>query len=211
MILDGIVIIFVIFSAFAGYKKGLTTILISLIGFVIAIVLAFMFKGSLANIVIEKTDVEITMKKVISEGISKAIQTNKSDLPEKNNSFYTTIVKNMGVDETVDNLSNNVVKFVLETAAFIFIFLTINTCAFILQQMLNLVFDLPILSSINSIGGFGIGLLMALFKIWIVLAIVSMIIPMFGVLKTLIDSSTITKMLYETNVIVKLLASGFKF
>jgi len=211
MILDGIVIIFTALSAFSGYKKGLATILISLAGFVIAIVLAFMFKTSLANFVIEKSDVEITMKQVIKEGIAKSIQTNKSDLPNKNDSFYEGIVKNMGVGETTDNLSNNVVKFIIESAAFILIFLTINTCAFILQSMLNIVFDLPILSSINSIGGFGIGIIMALFKIWIALAIMSMFMPMFSQLKTLIDSSIITKMLYETNVIVKLLSAGLKF
>jgi uncharacterized membrane protein required for colicin V production len=211
MILDGLVIVFIAFSAFSGYKKGLTTILISLIGFVVAIILAFMFKASLANFVIEKSDIEITMKQVIKEGIASAIQTNKSDLPDKNDSFYEGIVKNMGVGETADNLSTNVVKFILESAAFILIFLTINTCAFILQSMLNLVFDLPILSSINSIGGFGIGIIMALFKIWIFLAIVSMAVPMFGQLKAIIDSSTITKMLYETNVIVKLLSAGLKF
>ena len=211
MILDGIVIIFIIFSAYLGYKKGLTTILISLLGFVIAIILAFMFKSSLANIVIETTDVEVTMQKFIGEGIEKAIQSKTDTTGSENTSFYTSIVANMGVNETVDNLSSNVVKFILETAAFILIFLAVTTCAYILQMMLNVVFDLPILSSINSIGGVGIGILMALFKIWIVLAIVSMIIPMYGQLKTIIDSTTITKILYDTNVIVKLLSSGLKF
>jgi len=211
MILDGIIIIFLIFSAYLGYKKGLTTILISLLGFIIAIILAFMFKSSLANIVIETTDVDVTMQKFIGEGIDKAIQSKTDTTGSENTSFYTSIVANMGVNETVDNLSSNVVKFILETAAFILIFLAVTTCAYILQMMLNVVFDLPILSSINSIGGLGIGILMALFKIWIVLAIVSMIIPMYGQLKTIIDSSTITKILYDTNIIVKLLSSGLKF
>ena len=211
MILDGIIIIFLVFSIFSGYKKGLAAILISLLGFVVAVILAFMFKSSLANIVIEKTDVEVAMKQFIGESIDKAIQSKTEEIDTKNNSFYTTIVNNMGVDDTVDNLSSNVVKFILESAAFIIIFLAVLTCAFILQMMFNIVFELPILSSINSIGGLGIGLLMGLFKIWVVLAIISMIIPMFGQLKTLIDSSIIAKTLYETNIIVKLLSSGLKF
>ncbi|MDD2376857.1 MAG: CvpA family protein [Clostridia bacterium] len=211
MILDGIIIIFLIFSAFSGYKKGLTTIIISLSGFIIAVILAFIFKSSLVNFVIETTNVDITMKQFIGKGIDKAIQSKFDVTNTQNNSFYTSIVENMGVNETVDNLSSNVVKFILETAAFILIFLAVITCAFIIQMMLNVAFDLPILTSINSIGGVGIGVLMGLFKIWIVLAIVSMIIPMFGQLKTLIDSSIITKMLYDTNILVKLLSSGLKF
>lgn len=208
MILDGIVIVFLIFSAVSGYKKGLATILISLIGFVIALVLAFTFKSTLVDLAIEKTDVGNVLNKTISEGIDKAIQTKTS---ESSNSFYTGIVKNMASGETVDDLTNKVVEFILGTAAFILIFLAVNSCSYILQMMLNIVFDLPILSSINNIGGFGIGILMGLFKIWIVLAIISMVIPMFGGLKVMIDSSAVTKMLYNTNILMKLLSSGLKF
>lgn len=210
MILDGIVILFLIFSAFSGYKKGLSAILIGLIGFIIAIVLAFMFKSSLADFVSKNTEVENSMKQIISVGIDKAIES-KTSGDTSNNSFYAGLVNNMAVGETVDNLTNNVVKFILETAAFILIFLAVNMCAYILQMMFNVVFELPILKSINNIGGFGIGIIMALFKVWIVLAIISMIIPMFGGLKAIIDSSIITKMLYNTNVLVKLLSSGLKF
>ncbi len=210
MILDGVVIIFLIVSAFAGYKKGLTTILISLIGFVIAIILAFTFKSSLVDLATSKTDVDETMKKTISSGIAKAIESKTTD-ENGTNSFYAAIVKNMATGETADELTNKVVEFILGTAAFILIFLAVNMCAYILQMMLNIVFDLPILSSINNIGGFGIGIVMALFKVWIVLAIVSIIVPMFGGLKGLIDSSILTKMLYNTNILVKLLSSGLKF
>ncbi len=216
MILDGILILFLIFSAYAGYKKGLATILIGLIGFVIALILAFTFKSSVANFIIEKTDVDTFLNQIISEGIDKAAESNEtetdiSEESEENNSFYTSLVKNMGVGETVSNLSNNVVKFIIETAAFILIFLIVTCCAFILQMLLNIVFDLPILSSINSIGGVGIGILMGLFKILILLAIISMIVPMFGGLKDFIDSSKITKILYDTNFFVKLLSAGLKF
>lgn len=210
MILDGIVVLFLLFSAFSGYKKGFSAIFIGLIGFIIAIVLAFMFKSSLADFVIKNTEVEDSMKQVISVGIDKAIES-KTYGETSNNSFYTGLVKNMAVGESVDNLKNNVVKFILETAAFILIFLAVNMCAYILQMMFNIVFELPILKNINNIGGFGIGIIMALFKLWIVLAIISIITPMFGGIKEIIDSSTITKMLYNTNVLVKLLASGLKF
>lgn len=212
MVLDGIVIVFLLLGAYSGYKKGLTTILISLIGFVVAIILAFTLKSTLVDFVVEKTDVDTFMHQIIDEGIDKAIQSKVDESSEsKKDSFYVGIVKNMAEGETVENLSNNVVNFILETAAFIFIFLIVTTCAFILKMMLNIVFDLPILSSINNIGGLGMGFVMALFKLWIILAIVSMIVPMFGGLKVLIDSSNITKMLYNTNILVKILSSGLKF
>lgn len=210
MILDGVVVLFLIFSAFLGYKKGLTTILVSFAGFVIAIVLAFMFKGSLANFVVEKTNVDIYIKQMISDGINNAMQ--QSDKVETNNNdFYINLVKNFGVNETADNVANNVSRFILETAAFMAIYLAVTICAFILKMMLNIVFDLPILSTINSFGGLAAGTVMGLFKIWIILAIASMLAPMLGSVKSFIDSTVLTKMLYETNVLVKLLSIGLNF
>lgn len=211
MVLDIVIVLFIILSAFAGYKKGLATILISFAGFVVALVLAFMFKGSLVTFVVEKTDVEVVMNQFVSEGINNAIQSKTNEITGgQNESFYSGLVKNMGVDQTVDNLSASVVNFILETAAFMLIFLVVSACAYILKMMFNIVFDLPILSTINSFGGLGLGALMAIFKIWIVLAILSMLAPMFGNVKVYIDSTVITKLLYDTNVIVKLLASGLK-
>lgn len=211
MILDGVVILFLIFSALMGYKKGLTTILISFIGFVIAIVLAFMFKGSLADFAVNQTNVDVYMKQMITDGINNAMQQSTNVDTSTNNTFYAGLIKNMGVNETVDNMANNVTRFILETAAFMIIYLAVTICAFILKMMLNIVFDLPILSTINNFGGLGAGAIMGLFKIWVILAIASILVPMFGGIKSFIDSTVLTKMLYETNLLVKLLSMGLNF
>lgn len=211
MILDGIVVLFLVFSAFLGYKKGLTTILITFIGFVVAIVLAFMFKGSLADFVVDKTNVDVYMRQMITDGVSNAMEKSNNVETEKSNTFYLDLVKNMGVNETVDNMSNSVTRFILETASFIAIYFAVTLCAYILKMMLNIVFDLPILSTINTFGGLGAGAIMGLFKIWILLAIASILVPMFGGLKSFIDSTILTKMLYETNILVKLLSIGLNF
>jgi uncharacterized membrane protein required for colicin V production len=210
MILDGVVVLFLIFSALMGYKKGLTTILISFIGFVIAIILAFMFKGSLADFAVKQTNVDVYMKQMITDGLNNAMQ-QSNNVDTSSNSFYSGLIKNMGVNETVDNMANNVTRFIIETAAFMIIYMAVTVCAFILKQLLNIVFDLPILSTINNFGGLGAGAIMGLFKIWVILAIASILVPMFGGIKSFIDSTVLTKMLYDTNLLVKLLSMGLNF
>lgn len=211
MIIDGIVIFLIILSAYSGYKKGFSTILLSLIGFILAIVLAFMFRSTLANFVINDTDVDTFMNQIIHTGLDKAVEYNNNNVEGTPNQFYMNIIKNITTQETVDSLSNNITNFIIQTGAFILLFLTLRMCTYIIEMMLNVVFDLPILSSINSIAGLGVGIVMCIFKIWVVLALVSILMPVFGQFKSLIDATTITKMLYNTNIIVNLLSGGFKF
>ncbi|MEG1705510.1 MAG: CvpA family protein [Clostridia bacterium] len=209
MILDIIIILFLIFSAFMGYKKGLTTILVSVIGFVIAIILAFTLKSTLANFVINNTELDTQIETTISKGLVTAIETKEKEV-KNTNEFYNGIIENMKPTETVENLAHSVVVFILETASFIVIFLVVKIIAFILQMMLNLVFDLPILSSINNIGGFIVGTVMGILKVWILLAILSVLSPMVGGISAYIDTTVVTKFLYDLNMIVKLLSGNLK-
>lgn len=208
MILDLIVTVFLVFSAYIGYKKGLTTILINLIGFIVAIILAYTLKASLVDFVIEKTSVDLYMKQMVTEGMNNAIESKET---EDNKSFYIGLVKNMGVDQTVDNVATGVVRFILETAAFITIFICVNICTFIIRMLLNIVFNMPILSTINNVGGLVAGGAMGLFRVWIALAILSVFAPMISGIKPFIYSTTLTKTLYESNVILKLLAGSLNF
>lgn len=207
MILDLIVALSLVFSAYVGYKKGLTTLLVNLIGFIVAIVLAYMLKSSLVDFVIEKTNVDVYMQQMITDGMDKAIKSKTSDKDDSKN-FYEGLIENMDTTQTVDNVSKGVVRLMLETAAFIAIFICVNICTFIIRMLLNLVFDLPILSTINNVGGLAAGGIMGLFRIWIILAVLSIFMPMFSGLKPFIDSTVLTKALYDTNAVLKLLAVG---
>lgn len=207
MILDIIVTLFLVFSTYVGYKKGLTTLLVNLIGFIVALVLAYTFKSSLVDFVIEKTNVDVYMQQMITEGMDKALESETSDIDDSK-SFYEGLVENMDTTQTVNNVSNGVVRLILETAAFIAIFICVNICTFIIRMLLNLVFDLPILSTINNVGGLVAGGFMGLFRIWIILAVLSIFMPMFSGLKPFIDSTILTKVLYDTNAVLKLLSAG---
>lgn len=206
MILDIIIILFLVFCAFSGYKKGLTTILVSLIGFVLAIILAFSFKSTLANVVINNTDLDTQIQATITDGINSTIAAKEED----KNEFYSSMLNNIGAEESIDELSHSIVVFILETIAFIFIFIVVKLISFIIQMMLNLVFDLPILSGINNMGGLVIGGVMGLFKVWIILAIISVFMPMFGDLSSYINGTTLTKFLYDSNIIVNILSGSLK-
>ena len=80
-------------------------------------------------------------------------------------------------------------------------------------MILNIVCKLPILNSINKVGGVSLNIIKNIFKIWIILAIISFVafVPTFESIINLIDSSVITKFLYNNNIIVNILKSTLNF
>ena len=109
-------------------------------------------------------------------------------------------------------MSENVTMFILKGASFIIVFIVVLVICYILRMVLNLVFDLPILHSINKIGGVAAGLIKSLLSIWIILALVSIVspIPMFDGVINLIKNTTVTNFLYTNNILVNILGSGLK-
>lgn len=209
MIIDIIVLIFIALAAYAGYKKGLVGILVSLLGMVISIILAFMLQGVIADMLYNDTSIGKTLQQSIKTSLEDSFD-KKIEEKTDSNAFYAGIVKSIVNKDEISNVAENTTKFILKGISFVAIFFITFIICYIVQMMLNIVFDLPGLSQINEIGGVAVGILKALLKVWIVLAIVSFIspVPVFNFLDTAIKNTMITRFLYEHNVFVTLLKLG---
>lgn len=209
MIIDIIVLIFIALAAYAGYKKGLVGILVSLLVMVISIVFAFMLQGVIADMLYNDTSIGKTLQQSIETSLEDSFD-KKIEEKTDSNAFYAGIVKSIVNKDEISGVAENTTKFILKGISFVAIFVITFIICYIVQMMLNIVFDLPGLSQINEIGGVAVGILKALLKVWIVLAIVSFIspVPVFNFLDTAIKNTMITRFLYEHNVFVTLLKLG---
>ena len=92
---------------------------------------------------------------------------------------------------------------------FVGIFILVSIICYILTMIWNIVCKLPILNSINKVGGVSLNVLKTVFKIWILLAIIYFVsfVPLVSTINNFIDSSVVTKFLYENNIIVNILKS----
>lgn len=209
MILDIVVIAFIALSVFNGYKKGLVGILVSLVGFIIAIILAFILQGTVLNYANQNTQIPSTIEGVVKQGVTRALQ-DKQDNIQSSDKFYLNIINNFSNTNNVDEISYNVTQLILKGICFIFIFLVVSIIIFILQMFLDLAFSLPILKSVNMVGGIAASLLMALIKIWVILAIISLLSPLgyISSILSLINQSNLTNFLYNNNLILALLGSN---
>ncbi len=203
IILDLVVIGLIVLGALSGHKKGLVGIIVSFISLILALVLAFALQSTVANALYD-SGIGESINNVVEDNIQGMIDDGKN----VEDSFYGTIISNVTTPEQISQASETVTRFILKGVSFIAIFIVVKLICYILQMVLNLVFNLPILSSINSIGGTIVGALSVVLKLWILLAILSFLAPMFTSIEEYIDQTIIIKLLYNYNFIVSIIKSG---
>ncbi len=208
MVFDIIILVFLALAAFAGYRKGLVEMLVSFASLVIAIILAFMLQGTVADMIYNQTSfgnsIEKNIQTTLTEKYEEALEGNEENV------IYNSIVDNIANKDEIPEISKEITKFVLKGVSFVAIFLIAFIICYIIRMMLNVVFDLPILSQLNCIGGIVVGIIKAIIKIWILLAVISFLspLPMFSSIDAMIRESMIANILYSHNLFVTLIKSG---
>lgn len=204
-VLDIIVVVLIVIGAISGHKKGLVGVIVGFASLLLSIILAFAFQSIVADS-LYNSGAGQKVKEVAQENMQKIIDNDES----LEDSFYGGIISDVNTEEEISNAAETVAMFVMKGLSFIVIFMIVRLICYILQMILNIVFNLPILSSINSIGGIAVGILSILIKIWIVLAVVSFIAPMIEGISGYIDSTILVKLLYNNNLLVTILKAGLK-
>jgi hypothetical protein len=205
--LDVILVALIILGAISGHKKGLVGVVVGFASLILSIILAFAFQSIVANALYDSGMGE-KVKEIAQENMQNMLDNGESI----DNSFYGTILSNAVSENQVSQAAETVSRFVMKGLSFIVIFLIVRIICYILQMILNVVFNLPILSSINSVGGTAVGILSVLIKAWIVLAVVSFIspLPAFEGLVNYINSTFLIKILYNNNLLVAIIKAGLK-
>ncbi len=218
MILDIVVIAFVLIGAFLGYKKGLVGIAISLISIILSIVLGLMLNSVIANGLYNDTPIGSTIEQMVYDGLNpKAVENSEQEADSnKEDNIYETIVNNI-VGTARDTLTNEqvaktVTMYILKGLSFVLIVVVVFIICYILRMVLNIVFNLPLLHSVNKMGGVAAGVVKALLKVYIILAIISFLAPMslLEPVVNYINDSTIVNLLYNNNIFVYFIKSGIK-
>jgi uncharacterized membrane protein required for colicin V production len=219
MILDIVIIALIVLGAFSGYKKGLVGVLVSFVGIILSIFLAFVLQAPLANYLENETSVGKNINQTIQESLNKQLNVNNDNentAINSNENVYNMTLKMLTNNNeqglTVEQSSKLITSFILKGISFITVFIIVFVICYILQMALNIVFELPILSSVNKLGGLGIGALKAFIKIIIILAIISFAspLPVFNDLVKIIQNSTICNLIYTNNIIVNIIKSNIK-
>lgn len=207
ILIDILVVLLVVLGAFSGHKKGLVGILVGFAALILSIVLAFMFQSVVADAIYDTG---------LGQSVAGIAKNNMQDMMKNgenvDKSIYGKVLSNAVTDDNLTVASENISRFVMKGLSFIAIFLIVRIICYILQMILNVVFNLPILSTVNGIGGIVVGGLSVLIKIWIVLALISFVspLPMFDSIVSYIDKTFLVKLLYNNNLLVAVVKAGLR-
>ncbi|MBR2785088.1 MAG: CvpA family protein [Clostridia bacterium] len=207
ILIDILVVLLVVLGAFSGHKKGLVGILVGFAALILSIVLAFMFQSVVADAIYDTG---------LGQSVAGIAKNNMQDMMKNgenvDKSIYGKVLSNAVTDDNLTVASENISRFVMKGLSFIAIFLIVRIICYILQMILNVVFNLPILSTVNGIGGTVVGGLSVLIKIWIVLALISFVspLPMFDSIVSYIDKTFLVKLLYNNNLLVAVVKAGLR-
>lgn len=213
--IDLIVIALVLLSTFLGYKKGLIGVAFKILSFLIAIVITILLYKPIANYIINYTSLDDAISNTIVDKLSSTkIESGKVVKEESNLPEVVVDYINNGVEETVNQAKDNVVQIVAKNLSenviyiisMIGIFIITKIALLFAKVLLEAVSELPIIKQFNETGGILYGILRGILLIYIILAILSFVLPMLNKTTILayINQTVLTQMLYNHNLILML-------
>lgn len=199
MVLDIVLIILLGLMMVYGYLKGCIGIVARLVSVALAFVLAYMLASTVGNY-IESTSLGISIKTSIESGF----------VNELNNAEQTTVISFMqdklGYTDK-NSISEKVVDYVFTGVGFVTVFVASRIVLWIAQKILESIFELPVLKTFNKLGGVITATVLFIVEISIILAVIKSIstISFMNNAVNIIQSSVITKALYDHNIFTNLI------
>lgn len=204
IILDIILLLVLSIFIFIGYKKGLVKVIFGLIAIIVSLVITIILYRPITNLVVENTQIDENLAKVIEEKISSSAE------KEESNQFLDKYI-----NDTKQNLERGIIKSsaeiisvnVVGIVVWLILFIAIRIGVTIIGIVTNTLAELPIIKQFNKAGGVLYGTLEGIVIIYIILAITFFIVTANNnaQIVDIINSSYITKFLYGSNIILKIL------
>ena len=210
MIVDIIILVIVILSIILGRHKGLTVCLVNFFSLIIALVVALMVYKPIANNLYENTPIGKNIKEVVKQNIPMSEDdfevSDDSILPEGMKNYINEQAQNVNEakDETIEAVSTNLSKEIINILSFVIVFIAVRAILLIVKIVSKIITKLPILKQIDHLGGAIVGAVEGIILVYFAFAIISTVSPMFENTKVLeqINNSYVGKIMYNNNIIM---------
>lgn len=219
--IDLILIILILIFALVGYGNGLIKTLVTLMGSIVALIVSFVVYP-VVNMILKATAIYTIVyngvfSKVQGINFGKGIQTQGKAIIENitwlprflteqiANNNNRTMYELLGVHTLVEYISTYITDMIIGMLAILITWFLIKIVLVgILKSVGKIVEHLPIISELNHFGGFIVGL----FKGILTVCIITLIIPAFLTVPSLVDlgillqSSYLIQWFYEHNLVI---------
>ena len=183
IVIDIIIILFILASAFFGYKKGLISLAINILAFIIAMVVTLLLYKPIGNIIINNTTVDEKLQQMIQTKIEEFM---KNDDSKDSSSKLIESAKNGLLPDTSKSL-----------------FIIIKICLLLVNSLANQVAKFPIIKQFNEIGGVLYGLLRGIIITYVILMVIQLVVILNpnGALDNAMQESYLAKTMSTYNIL----------
>lgn len=210
MIADIVVIAIMLLCIFLGYKRGLIKVSVRILGFLVALIIAFILYTPISNYIINNTDIVNNLEETIQ---NKLYTEEEGEDPEVNENFISTMEKYIEnyADEMKENSSEYIAKglaiAIVRGGTWIGLFIIARIAMIFIKIFASIIENIPIIKQFNKAGGTIYGILEGFLIIYAMLAIINLTAPMIEHNKTIeeIQNSHICKTMYENNLLLKII------
>ena len=212
MIADIVIILIMLICVFLGYMRGLIKVAVRILGFLSALIIAFILYTPISNYVINNTDVISNLEQVIQEKIYNESEEENAE-GNQNMNFVASMEKY--VEDYTEQMKENTSEYISEALAIAVVRAGVWIGLFIIARILmifikifaSIIEKIPIIKQFNKAGGTIYGILEGFIIIYAVLAIINVTAPMIENNKVTkeIEKSYICNTLYENNLLLKII------
>lgn len=213
ILIDFLVIMFILFCIFIGYKRGLIKVSVKIIAIIISIIFALIFYRGIAMVIINYTTIDDKINDAIYEKIKDVDFANIKDEQKENNTILK--ISEKYIDDAMNNYKEDVAHYVadqltvtiIQILSFV-VFLIIVRLIFIgLNFIADIIAKFPIIKQFNVSGGIIYGIIEGFFIVNLVFAVLYILNPICldGKIEKTIEKSKLGNVIYENNVIIDLI------
>ena len=215
IIIDVCIIILLILSIFLGYKKGLIGLAFKIASFFIAIIISLILYYPISNFIIQNTEIdnkieEIIINQVLNDNEEKEQEQEQEQEPEQNENLIVQQIEhytNEVTENSVKIVAKNMAKTIINFSVIILIYIITRIVLLIFGSISDKIAEIPIIKQCNKLGGIVYGSIRGFLIIYLLFAIfvlISSFVDISQIINT-INQSTIGRIIYENNLILKLL------
>lgn len=208
IIVDLVILGIFILCIIMGYVRGLTGSLIKIVSFVLSLIIAFVLFIPISNLIIDNTQIDENIEQTIREMIVGNTE-EEQKMPEAITDYITEQVENASdsaKEAIADNTAREVSLTIVKAGTWIVLFIVARILLILLRFITSLIAKLPVIKQFDKLGGIIYGILEGLIIIYVILAIISFVSPMMnGTLANAIEESYVGSMMYNNNLLLKII------
>lgn len=205
IVFDIVLIGIIIISTFIGYKRGLVNVVFNLCAFLIALIITICLYTPITNLVLENTEFDEKIENIIIEkGVNNDVE-NSTEIPFLDNYVSQSITE--AKNDIVKSTSTIISQKIIGAVVAIILFIVVRIVLIFAKALINGIASLPIIKQFNEIGGLIYGIVIGLVIVYLLLAVFYFVVSVNnnGTIANAINSSFITKILYNNNLILNII------